>query len=124
VPARRRGPVLVALATVLVLLATTWALWATVFHTRAEVTSQLLTFDVRGEHVADATWTVVRRDAGVRASCLLRAVAADHSVVGELTVAVTSGPATSQQRSTLRTERRATGVDLVGCTAPGQTGPR
>jgi hypothetical protein len=48
----------------------------------------------------------------------------DHSVVGELTVAVDSGPATSTVRSTVRTERRATGVELLGCTAPDQVQSR
>ena len=124
VQARHRRPVVVAAAAVLAILATTWVLWVAVFHSRAEVSSQLVAYDVRGEHAADATFTVVRRDADVRASCLLRAIAEDHAVVGELTVPVTSGPATSQQRATLRTERRATSVDLVGCTAAGQTGPR
>jgi len=56
----------------------------------------------------------------VRASCLLRAYAEDHSVVGELPVPVESGAPTRSVVATVRTERRATAVELVGCSAPGQ----
>jgi hypothetical protein len=56
---------------------------------------------------------------------VLQAFAADHAVVGEVSVTVGSDrPATSTVTTRLRTERRATSVDLVGCTAPGQKQPR
>jgi len=55
---------------------------------------------------------------------LLRAYAPDHNVVGELSVAVDSGPTTASMRSTLRTERRASSIELVGCTAAGQSQQR
>jgi hypothetical protein len=70
---------------------------------------------VRGEHAATASFTVVRRGTGVRATCVVRALADDHAVVGEISVPVTTGPATQQVRTTVRTERRATSVDLVAC---------
>jgi hypothetical protein len=95
-----------------------------IFHGRPEVTSQLVGYDVQGEHAATATYTVVRRDSGVRASCLLRALAEDHAVVGELTVPVTSGPTTVRMRSTVRTERRAGSVELVGCNTPDRPARR
>jgi hypothetical protein len=79
---------------------------------------------VQGEHAVTATYTVVRRDTGVRATCLLQALAEDHSVVGELTVPVTSGPAERQLRSTVRTERRAGSVALVGCSTSDQRARR
>jgi hypothetical protein len=101
-----------------------WLLWVMLFHGRPLVTSEMVGFDVAGQHAASARFTVVRRDADVRASCLLRAFADDHSVVGELTVPVTSGARTATRSATVRTERRATTVDLVGCTAPGQRQPR
>ena len=58
----------------------------------------------------------------VAASCLLRASADDHSTVGR---ADRAGAARRRRRwsrcsSTVRTERRATTVDLVGCTSAGQ----
>jgi hypothetical protein len=123
-PPRARRPIVLATVAVLAAAGLGWLLWVVVFHGSPAVTSELVAYDVRGEHAAGATFSVVRRDADVPASCRLRAVAADHSVVGELTVAVDSGPAASTQRSTVRTERRATGVELLGCTAPDQAQPR
>jgi hypothetical protein len=61
----------------------------------------------------------------VRASCLLRAYAEDHSVVGERHVAV--GPerrARVTLTSSVRTEREATSVELIGCTTAEQKRPR
>jgi hypothetical protein len=119
-PSRARRPVVLLLAVVLTAAALGWLVWATVLHARPEVTSELVGFAVRGQHSASATFTVVRRAPDVRASCLLQASASDHAVVGELTVRVVSGDTEQRLTKTMRTERRASAVDLVGCTAPGQ----
>ena len=123
-PSRARRPVIVLLASVLAVVAAAWLAWVVVFHGRPEVTSQMVGYRVPGQHTAVATYTVVRRDSDVAASCLLRALADDHSVVGELTVPVTSGPASARLRSTVRTERRAGSVQLVGCTTADHPTPQ
>jgi len=97
-----------------------WAAWA---HTDPEVDSGLESFSVHGEHAATANVTVRLRDADVDARCLLRAYAADHTVVGELSFAPKYG-APQPLVETVRTERRATSVELVGCTTPGQPRPQ
>ena len=63
-----------------------WLVWVILYHGRPLVQSELVTYDVRGQHAAEARVTVVRRSADVEASCLLRASASDHSVVGELSL--------------------------------------
>jgi hypothetical protein len=75
------------------------------------------------EHTATARIDVRLADADVRASCLLRAYAEDHTVVGERSLTPVYG---EQQPLSVdvRTERRATSVELVGCTAPGEPRPR
>ena len=123
-PFRARRPLLVTGVVVLAVVALAWLAWVVLFHGRPQVTSQMVGFDIDGQHAAVARFTVVRRDTTVPASCLLRAYADDHSVVGELTVPVESGAKVASLSSTVRTERRATTVDLVGCTAPGQRAPR
>jgi hypothetical protein len=50
----------------------------------------------------------------------VEALAEDHSIVGELQFRPRSG--TNEVK--LRTERIATSVDLLGCTADGQKRPR
>jgi hypothetical protein len=110
----------VAVSAVLVLAAAVWLVWALSAQGRPAVSSQLVGFHVRGEHAVSVSFTVVRRDADVHATCLLRALAGDHGIVGEVTVPVEHGPAVSRVRSTVRTERAATSVDLVGCTTDHQ----
>ena len=122
-PARGRRPLVVGVAALLVAAGIAWLVWVVLFHGRPEVTSQMIGFDVRGQHATTATFTVARSGRDVQASCLLRAFADDHAGVGERTVPVGSGPAERRLRATVRTERKATTVDLVGCTARGQRAP-
>jgi hypothetical protein len=115
------GRALVVAGTVaLAVLALTWLAWVTLVHSRPLVSSKLVGFEVAGEHVATARFAVTRREDDVSASCLLRAYADDHSIVGERTVAVAPGGPTEVVDASVRTERRATAVEVVGCTAPGQ----
>ena len=124
-PSRARRPLVIAGIAALAVVGLAWLLWAVSFHGRSpQVTSQMVGFRIDGQHSAVARYTVVRRDASVRTSCLLRAYADDHSVVGELTVPVASAAQAVTLSSTVRTERRATTLDLVGCTAAGQRHPR
>lgn len=124
VPPPSRRWLLTAVATLLALAGLVWLAWVALFHSSPEVTSELVGYDVQGQHAVTATFTVVRSAPDVSASCLLRALAADHAVVGELTVPVDSGPTTARVTSSVRTERAATGVDLVGCTSQDQARPR
>ena len=117
---RARRPLFVAGVALLAVAGLGWLLWVVLFHGRPQVTSEMVGYEVAGQHRTVAHFTVVRRAADVEASCLLRAFADDHSVVGELTVPVTSGPLAATHSVAVRTERRATTVDVVGCTAPGQ----
>jgi hypothetical protein len=118
-PSRARRSVVVAVAALLAAAGLAWLAWAMFFHTRPDVSFQLVGYHVSGEHHVTASFTVVRRQPGVEATCGLRATAADHAVVGQSSVTVPPGRATAHLRTTLRTERRATTVELVGCTSAG-----
>jgi Domain of unknown function (DUF4307) len=118
----RRRAVIVgsALLAVVFLGWLTWAIW---LHSTPKVTSQLESFDVVDDHTATAVVVVTLHDKGVTATCTLQALAEDHSVVGEVTFH--PDPAASdQQDHRIITDRRATTVESLGCTAPGQAQPR
>ena len=116
---RRR--LVVTLVSLVALVFLGWVAWVAWVHGDPEVTSDIVSFEVVDEHTATATFTVARRATDVEASCLLRAQAADHSTVGELNVAVGPGGERVQTiEKTVRTEREATSVDMVGCVAEGQ----
>jgi hypothetical protein len=121
-PSRSRRGVVVALSALLALAFAAWLAWTVYEHSTPEVTSQLESFSVVDDHTVTAVLVVSLDDAGVEASCTLRAYAEDHTTVGELTF--TPDPAQGRQAQTIRTERRATSVDSLGCTAPGQQQPR
>ncbi|HZJ05424.1 MAG TPA: DUF4307 domain-containing protein [Nocardioidaceae bacterium] len=117
-----RRPLVIAGVVVLGGGALAWLVWVMLFHGRPMVQSELVSFSVAGEHSAKASLTVVRRGSEVPASCLLRAQAVDHSIVGELSFTVgPSEPATTTLTKSIRTEREATSVFVVGCVADGQT---
>ncbi len=115
--ARRRG--LVALVVVVALVFGGWLAWTTVFHATPAVSSEIGGWDVVDDGSVDAVVSV-NLEEGVVASCLVRAYAADHSTVGE----VAFEPVDGRNEVTVRTERRATSVTLLGCTAPDQPRPR
>jgi hypothetical protein len=110
-----RRPALIAVAAVLVLAFLGWLAWATWFHATPAVESQLSTYKIVDQHTATAVIAVSLED-GADASCRVRALAQDHSVVGEVSFTPTDG----DNPVSVRTERIATSVDLVGCTADGQ----
>jgi hypothetical protein len=120
-PGRRR--LLAALSTVLAVTFLGWLGWTAWAHATPDVESAMVGYHVADEHSATARVEVHLKDAGVRASCLLRAFAEDHTVVGELSFTPEYGAHQPVELS-VRTELRATSVQLVGCTAPGEPRPR
>ncbi len=120
---RRRRAVIVASGVVGV-LALGWLAWAGWSQSTPDVESNLQSFEVVDSHSVEATVVVDIRSEGVTANCLVRAVGTDHSVVGERNFEVTGDSGASRHDVTVRTERRATSVEMVGCTSPDQSRPR
>ncbi|HEX6151040.1 DUF4307 domain-containing protein [Nocardioides sp.] len=116
-PVRRRV-VLVVVATASAALVG-WLAWAALFHGSPEVESGLSSYEIVSDNEAAVVVEVSLTD-DVVASCRVRALGDDHSTVGELAFE----PVDGRNEVTVRTERRATSVTLVGCTAPGQPRPR
>jgi hypothetical protein len=112
-PGRRTA--FVAVAALLAAAFLGWLAWATWFHANPAVESQLSSYRIVDQHEATAEIEVSFDDAA-DVSCRVRALAEDHTVVGELTFTPRDGSNTVS----VRTERVATSVELVGCTADGQ----
>jgi hypothetical protein len=120
-PWRRRALVGASAALALVFLG--WLGWTTWEHATPDVDSSLVGYEVVDEHTATARIDVRLADEDVRARCLLRAFAEDHTVVGERSLTPVYGDPQPLDVE-VRTERRATSVELIGCTAPGEPRPR
>lgn len=123
-PGRRRL-LIVAVGTMIAVFLG-WVAWATWFHSTPRIDSRLISFEVVDDNQAVARLGVRRAEASVVGTCTLRAFSEDHTTVGELAFRVPEGAAPLSQTLTkvVRTERRATSVELVGCLAPGQPRPR
>ena len=123
-PSRTNRVVAGVLVGALLVSAAGFLSWTVLFHADPEVRSQVMSFDVVSDHEAEAVLQVVREHRTTEALCRLQALAEDHAVVGELTRRVADGPEDQILSVSIRTERRATTVASIGCTAPGQPRPR
>jgi len=121
-PARRR--LVIAVSGVVGVVALGWLVWAMWFQSNPDIQSSVRTFDVVDEHTVKAEVALRVKDDDVRANCLVRAIGLDRSVVGELNFEVSEVSGTVHRDVTLRTEREATAVDMVGCTTDDQKRPR
>lgn len=118
---RRRG--LLAGVAVLAVAFLGWLTWAVLGQSAPAAASGELVFDIESDSQVSASFTVDLRDDATDVACSLEARAADHSLVGSLTVTPeVGGPARLSVE--IATERRATAVELLGCTAAGQPRPR
>lgn len=120
----RRGRLLVVVgAGLLAAVFGGWLAWTTWVHSTPQARSELVGYDVVDTHTATGA-VVVRLADDVdpdEVTCTLRAFAWDHTTVGERTF---SPAGSGRQEVDVRTEREATSVELLGCTAPDQSRPR
>ena len=118
-PAWRR-PVTIGSVVLVALIALGWLAWAAFVESTPKVESQLDGFEVVDDHAVTVRVDVRVSSGTTGASCTVEALASDHSVVGELHFRPTSG----MNQVRVRTERRASAIDVPGCIADGQNRPR
>ncbi|KAA1426057.1 DUF4307 domain-containing protein [Nocardioides antri] len=122
-PPRWRRFALIGLVVVVVgALAAVWT-WITIEQSDPPVSSELISSEIVDDHTATAVIRVQWGDEPVAARCTVRALAHDKAVVGQATFepAADEGPDHSVE---IATERRATAVENIGCTAEDQPRPR
>ncbi|WP_158647894.1 DUF4307 domain-containing protein [Nocardioides houyundeii] len=115
-PSPRRRLVAIIATVVLAVVFGVWLAWAALFHGNPSVRSGIVGFDVVDDHTMEVSVEVDLDDVE-EADCLLRALSEDKATVGELSFA----PVDGVQTVTVRTERRATSVENVGCRTEGQS---
>ncbi len=121
-PAWRRRSLLAVVAAVVVTFGA-WLAWTTWEQSSPPVSSGELTFDIVDDNTASARFRIDLNGDDVDATCTLRAFSEDHTLVG-LVSFVPEPSAGGRVEQLISTDRRATSVELVGCTAPGQPRPR
>lgn len=121
-PAPWRRPALRTAVAVVALVFGGWLAWVVWEQATPEVASGELTFSIVDDSTATATFMVEVAD-GVEATCTVRAYSEDHTIVGSVAFVPEPG-ATGRVTQEISTDRRATSVELLGCTSPGQSRPR
>jgi len=115
--ARPRRRVLAIVAGMLVVGALlAWAVWAAWLQGTPAIRADLTAYDVVGDHEVKVKVAAKFRDEHAGGSCLIRATAEDHTVVGELNLTADELRAAQGSWIPVRTERRATTAALVRCT--------
>ncbi|WP_300677549.1 DUF4307 domain-containing protein [Nocardioides sp.] len=97
-----------------------WLVWVIAVKSNPAVTSKLTTWKVVDSHSVSATVEVKLKDGAENPRCVLRATAEDHTTVGEFAFV----PVNGVNAVSVRTERTATTLESVGCTAKGQNDAR
>lgn len=105
-------PVLLGVVAAVVVGFGAWVVWAIAVHGSPDVDGELSLFHVVDSHEVAVT-VDVRLGEGVEATCRLRALAADKQTVGDLAFT----PHRGRNVVTVRTEREASSVELLGCSA-------
>ncbi|MDN7120475.1 DUF4307 domain-containing protein [Nocardioides sp. ChNu-153] len=117
--------VLVAVCVVGGLVGGSWLVYLAWFHGTPSVSSQLVSWEVVDDDTVRVTFDVAL-DGDEVATCRARALSADHNAVGDLVVRVPTdagGADGGVVEREFRTLRRATSVELVGCTTDSQQRP-
>ncbi|MDQ6527242.1 DUF4307 domain-containing protein [Nocardioides sp. LHD-245] len=118
-PSRARRTAVIAGAGVVVVAFLGWLLWAMLFHANPAVSSEEIGFKIVDDHTATIKVRVSYGDGPVEATCVARAISHDKAVMGQVSV-TPSRQDGAVQEFTVRTERRATTVEWLGCKAAGQ----
>jgi hypothetical protein len=112
-PGRRRvGLVLGSLFAAALLV---WAVWAASSQGNEPLEAQVTSYDVVSTHEIKVKVAAQFKDAEVDGSCLVRATAEDHTVVGEVNLTADELRAAKGQWIPIRTERGATTATVVRC---------
>ena len=111
----RRRKVAVAATTVLAVVFLGWLGWVAWFNSDPAITAELTSFDVVSDHEVKIRLESRFRDDSVEGTCLIRATARDHTIVGELNLTVEQIREANGGWIPLTTLNRATTVEKVSC---------
>jgi len=118
-PSRGRRLALAALATTIVVASLAWLLWTLLFHASPDIASEEIGHEIVGDHLATVEVRIEMGDDVEDPECALRAISHDKAIVGEA-VYVPDPDAGAVHEIEVRTDRRATTVEWIGCKAEGQ----
>ncbi|MCX6402123.1 MAG: DUF4307 domain-containing protein [Propionibacteriales bacterium] len=118
-PSRGRRLAVIVLAVLVSATFLGWLLWAMLFHADPAVSSEEIGHQVIDDHNATIEVRIQYGDGPVDTTCDLRAISHDKAVVGELTFEPDPADGPTYDIA-IKTDRRATTVQWIGCKTEGQ----
>jgi hypothetical protein len=119
-PDGRRFPLALVVGLVVGVPFLIWVAWVWWTYSTPAVQSTDRNFTIVDAHLVRADIEVTLRDDARHPSCRIQAIAEDKTAVGSLQFT----PVDGANHVEIPTERQATAIELVGCTADGQNHPR
>lgn len=119
-PDGRRFPLALVMALVVGVPFVIWLAWVVWIQATPAVQSTDRNFTIVDDHLVVVDIEVTLRDDAVDPTCRIQALARDKTAVGSKQFT----PVDGNNQVEIPTERRATAVELMGCTAEGQNQPR
>jgi len=113
---RGRRAVLIVATSVLAIVFLGWLGWVAWFHSDPAIEAEIVSFAVVDDQRVDVRLATRFRDDSVEGSCLLRATALDHTVVGERNVTVAELRDADGDWIAVTTFNRANSVAVIRCT--------
>ncbi|MCZ4499642.1 MAG: hypothetical protein JWQ74_2195 [Marmoricola sp.] len=115
-PSTARRRTLIVVSTVVSALFLGWLTWVVLFHSSPAIQAELNSYDVVSAHETRIKVDGEFRDDQVDGTCLFRATAEDHTIVGEINLTVAQIRAAQGQWIPLTTLNTATTVEKISCT--------
>jgi len=115
-PSATRRRTLIVVSTVISALFLGWLTWVVIFHSSPDLQAELNSYDVVDSHVTRIKVDGEFSADDVEGSCLFRATAEDHTIVGEINLTVAQIRASQGQWIPLKTLNTATTVEKISCT--------
>jgi hypothetical protein len=115
-PSPRRRIVAISATTALAVVFLGWLGWVVWFHSDPAINAELTSYDVVSSHEVKVRIEARFRDSDVEGSCLIRATARDHTIVGESNLTVAQLREANGNWIPITTLSRATTVEKVSCT--------
>ena len=113
---QRRG-LAIAAGSVFAAALLAWAVWAGWAQDDSSANAEVTAYQVMSSHEVRVKVDADLDEADADVTCLVRATAEDHTVVGELNLTADQIRESAGEWISVRTERKATTASVVDCTA-------
>jgi hypothetical protein len=116
-PSKGRRRTLIVISSLVGALFLGWLTWVIAFRSDPAIEAEVASFDVVDAHLVRIKVETRFRSDSVKGSCLFRATAQDHTIVGDVNLTVAQMRKADGGWIAVKTFDRATTVERISCTS-------